>query len=84
MVYNIQYKSSVQKELKKLSKIEANKILNQIEYILSKDANKFPVLKGEFKGLRKFRVGNYRVIYTLSKNEVIVLSVGHRKDEYKK
>lgn len=83
MVYNIIYKSTVQKDLKRISKIDANKILNQIEEILSIDAGKFPLLKGEFKGLRKFRVGNFRVIYSLSKNEVTILRIGNRKEVYK-
>ncbi len=83
MIYNIQYKSTVQKDLKRLPKSEVIKILNQIEDVLSKDAGKFPVLKGEFKGLRKFRVGNYRVIYTLLKSEVSVMRISHRKEVYK-
>ena len=83
MVYNITYKYTVQKDLKRISKIEANKILNQIEDILSKDAGNFPLLMGEFKGLRKFRVGNFRVIYSLSKNEVTILRIGNRKEVYK-
>lgn len=83
MIYNIQYKSTVQKDLKRLPKSEVIKILNQIEDVLSKDAGKFPVLKGEFKVLRKFRVGNYRVIYTLLKSEVSVMRISHRKEVYK-
>jgi len=83
LIYNIQYKSTVQKDLKRLPKSEVIKILNQIEDVLSKDAGKFPVLKGEFKVLRKFRVGNYRVIYTLLKSEVSVMRISHRKEVYK-
>lgn len=84
LAYNLEYKSSVQKDLKRLSKREAIKILNQIEAVLSVEAHKFPLLEGEFKGLRKFRIGNYRVIYKLSRKEVVILKIGHRKDIYKK
>ena len=83
MAYSITYKSSVQKDLKNISKPEANKILNQIERILTLRANDFLQLKGEFKGLRKFRVGNYRIIYSLQGNDVIILKIGDRKDVYK-
>ena len=84
MAYNIVYKKSVQRDLKKLSKAEAHRILNQIEEELSKNAETYPVLKGQFAGLRKYRVGDYRVIYAILGDDVLVLRIGHRKDVYKK
>ena len=84
MAYNIVYKKSVQRDLKKLSKEEAHRVLKQIEEELSKNAETYPVLKGQFAGLRKYRVGDYRVIYAILGDEVLVLRIGHRKDVYKK
>jgi mRNA interferase RelE/StbE len=84
LTYNIVYKRSVQRDLKKLSTAEARRILNQIEKELSKNAEAYPVLKGQFAGLRKYRVGDYRVIYAVLGNEVLVLRIGHRKDVYKR
>lgn len=82
MVYNIVYKKSVQRDLKKLSKDEARQVLKQIEEELSNNAETYPVLKGQFGGLRKYRVGAYRVIYAILKDNVLVLRIGHRKDVY--
>ena len=84
MAYNIVYKKSVQRDLKKLSKEEAHRVLKQIEEELSKNAETYPVLKGQFAGLRKYRVGDYRVIYAILGDDVLVLRIGHRKDVYKK
>ncbi len=84
MAYNIVYKKSVQRDLKKLSRAEAHRVLNQIEGELSKNADTYPVLKGQFAGLRKYRVGDYRVIYAILGDDVFVLRIGHRKDVYKK
>lgn len=84
MGYNIVYKTSVQRDLKKLSKTEAHRILNQIEQELSKHAETYPVLKGQFAGLRKYRVGDYRVIYAVLGDDALILRIGHRKDVYKK
>ena len=83
MAYNISYKASVQRDLKKLSKAEARRILDEIEKTLSKKADTYPALKGEFAGLRKFRVGNYRVIFAILHEDVVVLKIGDRKDVYK-
>ena len=84
MAYNIVYKKSVARDLKRLSKAEALRILNQIEKELPKEADTHPILKGQFAGLRKYRVGDYRVIYALLGDDVLILRIGHRRDVYKR
>lgn len=84
MAYNVIYKKSVQRDLRKLNKAEVQRILNQVEGDLSKNADTYPVLKGQFAGLRKYRVGDYRVIYTILGDAILVLRIGYRKDVYKK
>jgi len=84
LAYNIGYKKSVERDLKKLPKAEARRILDQIGEELPEKADAYPVLKGQFAGLRKFRIGDYRVIYAILGNEAVVLRIGHRKDVYKK
>jgi mRNA interferase RelE/StbE len=84
LVYNIVYKKSVQRDLKKLSKAETRRILDQIEEELSEKADTYPVLKGQFAGLRKYLVGDYRIIYAILGDDVLILRIGHRRDVYKK
>jgi len=84
LAYNIVYKDSVHRDLKKLSKAEATRILDQIEAELSKKADSYPLLKGQFAGLRRYRVGDYRVIYAILEDDVLILRIGHRRDVYKK
>jgi mRNA interferase RelE/StbE len=83
LAYKILYKKSVQRDLKKLGKQEARRILDQLEGELSKKPDSYPILKGEFAGLRKFRVGDYRIIYALMDENVLVLRIGHRREVYK-
>ncbi|HWA07779.1 MAG TPA: type II toxin-antitoxin system RelE/ParE family toxin [Ignavibacteria bacterium] len=83
MAYNIHYKTSVEKDIKSISKEELSKILDKIESELSVNPFAYPKLKGEFKSLRKFRIGKYRIIYTISGKEVIIAKIGHRKDIYR-
>ncbi len=84
MAFNIKYKKSIERDLGRLDKKEARRILNRIENDLSAHAESYPILKGEFAGLRKMRVGDYRVIFTLMDNDILVLRIGHRRDIYKK
>jgi len=84
LVYRIVYKKSVHRDLKKLDKHEASNILDQIENNLSEHPSSFPVLKGKFSGLRKYRIGDYRVIYVILEDDVVILRIGNRKEIYKK
>ena len=83
MAYKISYKSSVHRDLKRLGKTEARRILDQLEHELSRNPDKYPILKGEFAGLRKYRVGDCRVIFAILDRDVLVLRIGHRKDVYR-
>ena len=84
MSYKIAFKSSVSKDLKKIDKKKAKEILVEIEAELNENADKYPVLKGKYAGLRKFRTGDYRIIYSIiNDNTVLILRVAHRKEAYK-
>jgi mRNA interferase RelE/StbE len=79
LAFNIKYKKSVERDLSRLDKKEARRILDKIEKDLSERAESYPALKGEFAGLRKMRVGDYRVIFTIMDNEIVILRIGHRR-----
>jgi len=83
LAYNIVYKKSVYRDLKKLSKPEAKRILDLIEKELIKKPESNPMLKGQFAVLRKYRVGDYRVIYAILEKDILILRIGNRKDVYK-
>jgi addiction module RelE/StbE family toxin len=84
LAFRITYKTSVFRDLKKLGKKESERILDQIEQQLSLDPESFPELKGKFAGLRKMRLGDYRVIYAILEDEILILRIGHWKDVNKK
>jgi len=84
LAYNITFKKSVAKDLKKIDRSEADRILKKISSELSKQADELPELKGPFAGLRKYRIGNYRVIFAIIDDSILILRIQHRKDAYKK
>ena len=83
MPYKIEYKSSVVRDLKKLDKSTAKRILQQLESALSENPDCGAPLTGQFKGLFKFRIGDYRIIYTKTKEGVLILRIAHRSGVYK-
>lgn len=83
MVYSIVYKESVSRDLARLDKTAARRILTRIEKDLSRKADACPVLKGKWAGLRKYRVGDHRVIFAIVESRVLILRIGHRRDVYR-
>lgn len=53
--------------------------------LLSGDPLRGEMLLGEFKGLRRYRVGALRIIYRLESEpqRVLVVAVGHRREVYR-
>jgi len=81
--YKIAFKKSVSRDLKKIDKAQADRILKRIEEYLPEKADRFPILTGKFAGLRKFRVGDYRVIFTIIEDTALILRISHRRESYR-
>ena len=76
------YKSQAIKQLKKLPLVEKKKIIRKLE-LLPQDSYAGKALKGELGGLYSLRVWPYRIIYEITGNSIIILSVCHRQSAYK-
>ncbi len=83
MAYSIAFKKSVTRDLRRLDKAEADRVLTRLASELPLTAGSGPELKGKFAGLRKFRIGNYRVIFAIVGNSVLVTRIGHRREVYR-
>ena len=84
MGYSITYKKSVAKDLRRIGKRNAKRILDRIDAELVQNPDRFPALTGPFAGMRKFCVGNYRVIFVIIDENVLILRVQDRRDVYRK
>lgn len=82
MKYEVRLKKCVVRDLKNVSKRDAKRILAKIE-LMKND------LKGDVKRLTNFtpeyrlRVGNYRVLFELESNVIVVYGVKHRRESYR-
>lgn len=84
MGFDIQYKASVARDLKKLSPKYASRLIGKIEQELVSGGEMGYPLRGDFSGLFSLRVGDYRVIYTKIENGFLVLRINHRREVYQK
>jgi len=82
--YSLKIKRSALKELHRLDKQDRLRIVEAIDK-LCENPHVGKLLKGEFSGLRRVRVGAFRIVYEINEGEVLVLilRVAQRKDVYR-
>ncbi|MEX0668693.1 MAG: type II toxin-antitoxin system RelE/ParE family toxin [Candidatus Saccharimonadales bacterium] len=83
-MYQIKYRKSVEKELRKIPSKQLQLIVKKIQLLAD---NPFPPQSTSIKGTNFFRIrhGSYRVVYHVDDQEVIIsiIRVAHRKDVYR-
>jgi len=84
VTYSVSIKQSAAKALEKIARDDRLRIIAAIDQLRDNPAAG-SVLKGEFSGLRRIRVGNYRVVYEIQDQQLVVLVVriGHRREVYR-
>lgn len=80
----ISYKSSVARDLSRLDRAAALRVVAKIEKTLHASDNPGTPLKGEFEGLFRIRVGDYRLIFAPTASGYLILRIGHRREVYRK
>ncbi len=80
----IVFKKPVIKELRRLGATESLRVAMAIAEELSDQPQRHKPLTGQLAGLRRLRVGDYRVVFSIlnTPERVVILRVGHRKDVY--
>lgn len=82
MTARIFYKSSVSRDLKHVDSKNKERLLTQIRSALADNPRSGEPLRGEFEGMLKIRFGDYRVIYVIMGEDVLVLRIRHRSKVY--
>ena len=86
MTYEVAWHAKVKNDLASLGKDDASRVIRAVRERLARDPLGLgKPLKGVFKGLYRYRIGVYRIIYAVDHAErrLIVLHVRHRKNAYR-
>ncbi|MBM3306064.1 MAG: type II toxin-antitoxin system RelE/ParE family toxin [Candidatus Aminicenantes bacterium] len=85
MTYRLLYHPLVAEDIEGLPENIKERIRTAIETRLLPDpARAGRPLRQSLIGHRKMRVGDFRVIYRVQGDRIIILKIGHRKDVYAK
>ena len=88
--FEVVYSTEALKCFKELDRTIAQRIYLKIDFYIStpNPLVHAKTLSGELSGLYRFRVGDYRIIFSIEKDGSVtiltILKIAHRKDVYKK
>jgi mRNA interferase RelE/StbE len=82
MAYTLHFKKSVAKDLRRIGRPAARRILKELREKLLVDPRIGKPLKGLEGVIWRYRIGDYRVLYTFSDRELVVLviRIAHRRE----
>ncbi|NOY10137.1 MAG: type II toxin-antitoxin system RelE/ParE family toxin [Spirochaetes bacterium] len=83
-MYLIEIENHCLRELKKLDRTVVKRAFELIENVIAKDPFNGKKLKGKYAGLWSYRFSDYRIIYEIRQQKllVVILKVRHRKNVY--
>lgn len=84
-MFRLVFKWSATKVFKKLSPSIRDQILKKL-YFYSQQKNPLQFaerLENSTVGQWRFRIGDYRAIFDVIKDKIVILKIGHRKDIYR-
>jgi mRNA interferase RelE/StbE len=85
-MYQVEFTEGAAADLARLDKPIAQRVLRRLRWLAENfEAITPEVLTGQWQGVFKLRVGDYRVLYTCDRTQqkIIVHFVRHRREVYK-
>jgi mRNA interferase RelE/StbE len=85
-MYRLDFTADAERDLDRLDPPIRTRILKRLAWLADNTENvRHEFLGGPLSDLRKFRVGNYRVVYDLLKPEQLILvhQIDHRRQVYR-
>lgn len=85
-MYRIRLLNDAIRELERLDKTVGRRVVKRVNWLAENLENvKLESLTGELSDFYKLRVGDYRVLYEILKDEktIVIHKVGHRREVYR-
>jgi mRNA interferase RelE/StbE len=80
----IEWTEAAARDLEKLDTPIARRILKKLTWFSNNFQSVVPEpLSGGFKGTFKLRIGDWRAVYTLESDTIVIQSISHRSDIYR-
>ena len=81
---SVKWSKSALDDLKTLDPAVRDRVLSKVSWLQENASRTAPKrLHRELEGLYRLRVGDYRIVYSVRGDVIVVERVGHRRDIYK-
>lgn len=84
MKFKIVYAKRAERDIDRLDQETKERIKEALEKYSDSPLNYSRKMIDQALGTYRFRVGDYRVIFDIEGEQIIILRVGHRKDIYRR
>ncbi|MEK7282023.1 MAG: type II toxin-antitoxin system RelE/ParE family toxin [Chloroflexota bacterium] len=84
MKFRLVYTSRAVRDIKGIDSQSRERIKETLERYSESPANYAKKMVDPALGTYRFRIGEYRVIFDIEDNDIVILRVGHRRDIYRK
>lgn len=84
MNYELIYTRRANRDIKRLDEQTRLRIKRQLEFLSKSPLTYSEKLTNSTLGNYRFRVGDYRIIFDIDENKIVILKVGHRREIYRK
>lgn len=83
MRYTLFYTRSALKDIQTLDTLVKKRMKKKIEeYVVNPTLHAKKLISSRI-GLYRWRVGDYRIVFDIVENKIIILRIGHRREIYK-
>jgi mRNA interferase RelE/StbE len=82
-MYKVLFTDRAKRDLASLEKSTQNKIVNKIKVYSTDPFSHLRKLTVPSLGSYRFRIGDYRVVFDIEKEDIVILRIRHRKDIYR-
>lgn len=83
MAYQLVYTERAVRDIKRLDRVAAKRLGKKLLEFSKAPLRYSKKIHDPNLGNYRFRVGDYRVIFDLDKNKIVILRVGHRREIYR-
>jgi mRNA interferase RelE/StbE len=83
-LHKLEWTEDAIEDLQKLDRFITQRILKKITWFSKHFDNIVPEpLSGDFTGTYKLRIGDWRVVYTIEQDAIVIQAIGHRREVYR-
>lgn len=82
MSYTLLYTKTAAKDIQKLDNVTKKRIKKKLDEYVKDPLNYAKKLTDSKIGTYRWRIGNYRVVFDIENQNIIILRVGHRREIY--